>query len=350
MSAATTVSRSEELSVPWWLVLIEGIALVILGLLLLAKPGMTTIILLQFLGIYWLVVGIFKIVSILIDRSMWGWKLFAGILGIIAGVIVFRHPLWSGVVLGATLIIFLGIVGIIIGAISIYQAFKGAGWGTGILGVVSVILGILLLANTWLFTFSLPWTIGILSIIGGIVAIMGSFRIKREEPVPAATAPAPEPTEEAVEKQVEIPEPTTPEEMEKFSYDLEYVEGIGPVYGKQLKEIGIGTPRALLEQGATRNGREKIAEKTGISHRLILEWVNHVDLFRIKGVGSEYADLLEAAGVDTVPELAQRNPANLYEKMVAVNEEKKLVRRVPVQSQVEDWVAQAKHLPRVVTY
>jgi uncharacterized membrane protein HdeD (DUF308 family)/predicted flap endonuclease-1-like 5' DNA nuclease len=376
MSATTAVSRSDEPTIPWWLILIEGIALLVLGLLLLAKPGMTTIVLLQLLGIYWLLTGIFKIVSIFIDSSEWGWKVFAGIIGVIAGILVFRHPLWSGTVLGGTLIVFLGIAGIIIGAISLYQAFKGAGWGTGILGVVEVILGILLLANVWLFTFSLPWTIGILSALGGIVAIIWSFRIKGQggelapAAVEAAVAPAiaaPPPAEVALraqpvaevavaaaaaaeEQEVKLPEPATPEEMEKFSYDLQYVEGIGPVYGAQLKEIGIGTPRALLEQGATRKGREQIAESTGITHTLILKWVNHVDLYRVKGVGSEYADLLEAAGVDTIPELAQRNPANLYNRLVAVNEEKHLVRRVPVQSQVEDWVAQAKQLPRVVTY
>jgi predicted flap endonuclease-1-like 5' DNA nuclease len=87
-----------------------------------------------------------------------------------------------------------------------------------------------------------------------------------------------------------------------------------------------------------------------ISDKLILEWVNLADLFRIKGIGEEYSDLLEEAGVDTVPELAQRNPANLLQKLVEVNEEKKLVRRLPVLSQVEDWVKQAKDLPRIVEY
>lgn len=128
------------------------------------------------------------------------------------------------------------------------------------------------------------------------------------------------------------------------------VEGIGEVYAQKLKEAGIATAEALLEMGATPGGRKEIAEKAGISDSLILEWVNHVDLFRIKGVGEEYADLLEEAGVDTVPELAQRNPENLLAKMTAVNEEKKLVRRLPVLSQVTDWVEQAKQLARVITY
>jgi predicted flap endonuclease-1-like 5' DNA nuclease len=122
------------------------------------------------------------------------------------------------------------------------------------------------------------------------------------------------------------------------------------VHAGQLQRIGIRTPQQLLDAGATPKGRNEIAEKSGISHNLILEWINHVDLYRIKGVGSEYADLLEASGVDTVVELATRNPAHLYDGLVAVNNEKKLVRRLPTAAQVEDWVQQAKGLPRVIKY
>ena len=128
------------------------------------------------------------------------------------------------------------------------------------------------------------------------------------------------------------------------------IEGIGAAYAAKLKAAGIGTTGTLLEKGATPKGRKQIAETSKISDALILQWVNHVDLFRIKGVGSEYADLLEAAGVDTVPELAQRKAENLFEKMVAVNEQKKLVRRLPLKSQVADWIEQAKKLPRTISY
>jgi predicted flap endonuclease-1-like 5' DNA nuclease len=131
---------------------------------------------------------------------------------------------------------------------------------------------------------------------------------------------------------------------------LTKVEGIGEVYAQKLREATIATTQALLERGASPQGRKEIAEKTGISEKLILEWVNHVDLFRIKGVGEEYSDLLEEAGVDTVPELAQRNPEHLHQKLVAVNKEKELVRRLPNQAQVSDWVEQAKRLPRVIAY
>jgi predicted flap endonuclease-1-like 5' DNA nuclease len=128
------------------------------------------------------------------------------------------------------------------------------------------------------------------------------------------------------------------------------VEGIGKVYAEKLANAGFTTVEALLKAGASPKGREALAEKTGISGKLILEWVNLADLFRIKGIGEEYSDLLEEAGVDTVPELAQRNAENLYAKLVETNDAKKLVRRLPAQSQVADWIEQAKALPRVVTY
>ena len=128
------------------------------------------------------------------------------------------------------------------------------------------------------------------------------------------------------------------------------IEGIGPLYAAKLKEAGVSTAEVLLAQGSTPKGRKTIAEKTGIGDALILEWVNHVDLFRIKGVGPEYADLLEEAGVDTIPELAQRRADHLFEKMVAINLEKKLVRKMPIQSQVANWIEQAKTLPRLINY
>lgn len=164
--------------VPWWLVLLEGIALAILGLLLVLKPAMSSIILIQFMGIYWFVGGIFKIISIFIDSSMWGWKLLAGILGIIAGIIVINHPLWSPLVIYATLVLILGIQGIIYGVIGIFQAFQGAGWGAGLLGGVSVIFGIILLVNYGGAAVWMPWTLGILGIAGGIAAIVMAFRLK----------------------------------------------------------------------------------------------------------------------------------------------------------------------------
>jgi predicted flap endonuclease-1-like 5' DNA nuclease len=128
------------------------------------------------------------------------------------------------------------------------------------------------------------------------------------------------------------------------------IEGIGSQYADKLKALGIATVEALLDKGATPAGRHALAEQSAISSKLILRWVNHADLFRIKGIAGQYAELLEAAGVDTVVELAKRNAQNLFHAMVACNEEKKLVRVTPAQSRVEEWVAQANTLPRVVKY
>ncbi len=131
---------------------------------------------------------------------------------------------------------------------------------------------------------------------------------------------------------------------------LTHIEGIGEAYEQKLRAAGVTSTQALLETGCTPQGRAALAKKTGVSASQILEWVNHVDLYRIKGIGSEYAGLLEMAGVDTVKELAQRNPDNLYAKLVEVNQEKQLVRRLPTAAQAQDWVTQAKALPRVIHY
>ena len=129
---------------------------------------------------------------------------------------------------------------------------------------------------------------------------------------------------------------------------LTKIEGIGNTYAEKLEAVGIGSTDSLLDRGASAKGRKEIADNSGLSEKVILRWVNMCDLFRIKGVGEEYADLLEAAGVDTVPELAQRNPENLAAKMAEVNSEKKLVRTVPAPTTVANWVEHAKGLPKIV--
>jgi len=131
---------------------------------------------------------------------------------------------------------------------------------------------------------------------------------------------------------------------------LENVEGIGEVYAAKLREAGIRSINALLEKGGTPKGRQEIADKSGVSGKRILTWINHADLKRIKGVERQYSELLEAAGVDTVVELAQRNPENLLKKMLETNAEKELVRRPPSLSMVERWIEQAKNLPRAIHY
>ena len=129
------------------------------------------------------------------------------------------------------------------------------------------------------------------------------------------------------------------------------VEGIGPVYAEQLALAGIATADALLEQGAKPGGRAAIEKATGISGTLILKWVNRIDLMRIKGVGSEYSDLLEMAGVDSPAELAQRNAANLATTFQEVDAARpNTVRRVPAEAEIAGWIAQAKDLPKVVEH
>lgn len=453
--ATAQTNQVEDTRIPWWLVLIQGISAIFLGILLLFRPTATTLLLVQFLGIYWLISGFFSLISLIWDRSEWGWKLFSGILGILAGLMIIQNPLWSTLLVPATLAWMLGFIGIFIGILQIFQAFRGAGWGAGILGVLSILLGLLLITRPVFTGLALAWILAGLLLVGGILAIFAAFASRNEQNQPEGTAsqpvsqasapqaPVTEPssapiettavknqsesisTAEAVaagsttavaaspvaagvageddeqdvievgeqvgeegiveiaeddgevaffevaEAVVEEQEPETveeadaeaaadeitgnvdpndPEEMAKFKYSLGYVEGIGPVYAGELEKIGLISCLDLLKAGSSRKGREDIVNQTGISGKLILKWVNQLDLYRIKGVGQEYADLLEASGVDTVLELAQRNPANLAKRMLEVSAEKNMVRKLPTLSQVEDWVFQAKDLPRVITY
>src|SRR6056297_2318163 len=131
---------------------------------------------------------------------------------------------------------------------------------------------------------------------------------------------------------------------------LSVIEGIGPAYEEKLKEFGVNSIESLLEICVDKKGRKELAVKVDLSEKLILKWANHADLMRIKGVGGEYAELLEASGVDTIPELAQRNPENLYKKIVEINDKKELVRKLPTEKQVQRWVKEADSLPRKLNY
>ncbi|MCP3908942.1 MAG: DUF4332 domain-containing protein [Oceanicoccus sp.] len=131
---------------------------------------------------------------------------------------------------------------------------------------------------------------------------------------------------------------------------IEAIEGIGPKYGSILRQHKCSSPSQLLAAGGTRKGRKQLAKTTGISEKIILRCVNMADLFRIKGVATQYAELLEASGVDTVKELRKRNATNLAAKMIEVNSDKKLCRQVPSEKMVTDWVEQAKNLKPAVSY
>jgi predicted flap endonuclease-1-like 5' DNA nuclease len=134
------------------------------------------------------------------------------------------------------------------------------------------------------------------------------------------------------------------------SAGIEGIEGIGPANSKKLRAAGVKTTDDLLAAGGTKAGRKELSDKTGISETVLLGWVNKADLFRVKGIGEEYSDLLKETGVSTVVELGRRNPEKLHEAMAGVNKEKKLVRRTPTLAQTTEWVEQAKTLPRKVEY
>ena len=131
---------------------------------------------------------------------------------------------------------------------------------------------------------------------------------------------------------------------------LSEIEGIGAVYAKKLKSLGITSVEGLHDFCKTAKGRIELANISDVSEKLILKWANRADLARIKGIGGKYADLLEVAGVDTIPELAHRLPENLIKKLIEINTDKQLVRRLPVLKQVQSWVHQAKELPRNMEY
>lgn len=188
---ATVRDTPAAVPFPWWLVLLQGIAAVIIGVLLLTNPGATLFALIVLLGIYWLVGGIFDLVGLFMDRAMWGWKLFTGVIGIVAGIVILRHPYWSTVLVPLTLTWILGIFGVVIGAIAIIRAIMGAGWGVAILGVLSLVLGVILLLNPLVSTTVLIYAAAIWAIVGGVIAIVMAFRLR-----------TPGPSQEARQRQV----------------------------------------------------------------------------------------------------------------------------------------------------
>jgi len=148
-------------------------------------------------------------------------------------------------------------------------------------------------------------------------------------------------------KSVSVKTSTTPV---KTSTNITEIEGIGEKYAEILKQNGVSTVESLLKTCRTKVGRDELSKKTSLPGNLILKWTNHADLFRINGVAGQFAELLEASGVDTVVELSNRNPENLVKKMTEVNGQKNLTQKVPTLSQVTSWVEQAKKMPRGIEY
>jgi uncharacterized membrane protein HdeD (DUF308 family) len=166
-TSITETATTATASAPWWLVMIAGIALFIVGVLFLLSPGMALLVLAQILGAYWLVTGILSLVSLCIDRTMWGWKLISGVLGVLAGLVVLRDPLWSAIFVPAALIIFLAVDALIMGVAQIIHALRGGGFGLALLGILNIIFGIILLFNPLLGAHALLIVLGIIAVVGG---------------------------------------------------------------------------------------------------------------------------------------------------------------------------------------
>lgn len=179
-----TTAQMESKQRPWWLTLISGILAVIVGAVLLWSPAKTKVdtyqVLVALLGIWWLIQGILDIVHIFTDHSMWGWKLFIGIISILAGAYILMYPLASAIALPKIFVLVLGIWGLMYGIILLIMAFQGGGWGAGILGVLGIIFGIALMANYYVLGMGLSmlWTAAVFAFIGGFVLIFQAFRMR----------------------------------------------------------------------------------------------------------------------------------------------------------------------------
>ena len=171
-------ARGEAL--PWGLVLVEGIVVALFGLILLVAPGASLVFLVWLLGIYLLIAGIFRIIGIFLDSSSWGWKLAAGILCLIAGLVVLSNPLWSTTLASTWLVIFVGFLAMLQGAAGLIVAFQGGGWGMGALSVLGILLGLFLVINPLMGVATLTFILAIFMLIGGVGAVLQAFRMRRE--------------------------------------------------------------------------------------------------------------------------------------------------------------------------
>ncbi len=174
-ASAPTVQQSNI----WWLFLLQGIAAIILGLLLITAPGATLLVIVTFLGFYWLIEGILALVHIFVDRSVpWIWLLLVGIVGIAAGILVLRHPLLAALTVPTVIVIILGVQGLIMGVLEIIGGFSGGGIGSFILGVINVLIGLLLLSSPAIAALAVPLVFGILLLIEGVGLIIWAFRAR----------------------------------------------------------------------------------------------------------------------------------------------------------------------------
>ena len=170
---------------PWWVVLLWGLLSLIIGIMFLTTPGITTIIMITFMGAYWLVGGFFTLGSLAVDKTNMGWKIFLSIVNILAGLVILLYPLYSTVFILSFFAIFIGFWGVFIGAAHLFQAFKTKDGGNGVLGVISMIFGIVILIYPFIAAELIPFIVGIVAIVSGIAAVIAAFQVKKVAESPA---------------------------------------------------------------------------------------------------------------------------------------------------------------------
>jgi uncharacterized membrane protein HdeD (DUF308 family) len=197
MTSASVPATAAYDELPWWLGLVQGVALLVLGALCLSAPGATIVVLVQLTGLYWLITGILGLIGLISDRSGWLWKVFAGVIGILAGMAIVAHPLWSSILVPTTLVIVIGIFGIVNGILVMVQSWGVRRWSGVILGLVGALLGLVLVANPLIGAATLPFVLGVFAIAGGVMSIaMAWFERRARRSLGseiAETAPVPEP-------------------------------------------------------------------------------------------------------------------------------------------------------------
>jgi uncharacterized membrane protein HdeD (DUF308 family) len=170
---------SDAVKIAWWVVFVQGIAAVILGLFLLARPAITVLVLVQFIGVWWLLTGVLALVHLFWDRAQWGAKIAMGVLGILAGLAVIGEPMFGALVIGTFYVIWIGVMGLLIGVLDLYKAFSGHGWGAGVLGVLSILIALVLIASPVSAALALPLVLGALAIVFGAASIVGAIQLKK---------------------------------------------------------------------------------------------------------------------------------------------------------------------------
>jgi uncharacterized membrane protein HdeD (DUF308 family) len=323
----TTSNSSESSAIwgrvklpPWWLVLIEGILLIIIGIFFFVSPYRTLVTAVWVLGLYWLVRGILDLISLIWDRSFWGWKIFAGILGIVAGWILLQQPLAGSLVLSTTLIWILAFIGLFIGISSLLRGFQGAGWGTIILGIIEIVISIILFMNAGGAASWLPWVLGGLAILGGILTLIASFGLRGvEHEIEDAREQAAEMASRAKAAQMSAAAAAAKAAADAADSVDDTADNVSKTVGDAADAAGdavddaVDTAGDMADDAADAAGDavddagdavETMAARMGLP-------VNQ-DLTLIEGIGPKTAEALAAAGVNNYADLAHMTPEQVH--------------------------------------